>query len=129
MKLILLRGLPGAGKSTFAQFLSNDNTKYIEADLFFTDSFGKYTFDPTLIGEAHEFCQEMTEIFIAGGNNVVVSNTSTTEKEVKVYQDIADMYGAEFISLIVENRHGNSSVHGVPEETVKKMKDRFMVKL
>jgi hypothetical protein len=29
----------------------------------------------------------------------------------------------------VENRHGNSSVHNVPEETIEKMKKRFEIKI
>ena len=40
----------------------------------------------------------------------IVSNTSMTEAEVKVYQDIAKKTGAEFISIIAENRHNGVSV-------------------
>jgi len=130
MKLILLRGLPGSGKSTLAKTLSRlFATAHIEADQFFTDSTGKYTFEPMHISEAHEWCQERTRLYLADGFNVIVSNTSTTEKEVKVYQDMADEYGAEFISLIVENRHGNSSVHDVPDHIMITMENRFSIKL
>jgi hypothetical protein len=34
-----------------------------------------------------------------------------------------------FVSLIVENRHGNKSVHGVPEVVMEKMRDRFSFNL
>ena len=129
MKLILLRGLPGAGKSTFAKFLQSIGTVHIEADQYFTDRNGNYNYDGSKIQEAHEFCQERTKMYLANGSNVVVSNTSTTEKEIKVYQEIADAYGADFISLIVENRHGNSSVHSVPDHVMINMKNRFVVAL
>jgi hypothetical protein len=60
---------------------------------------------------------------------IVVSNTSTTEKELQPYLDLANEYGYKVVSLIVENRHGNSNVHSVPQETLQKMKDRFQIKL
>lgn len=62
-------------------------------------------------------------------SEIVVSNTSTTEKEMQPYLDLAKEFGYTVVSLIVENRHGNSSVHGVPKETLEKMKNRFEVKL
>ena len=64
-----------------------------------------------------------------GKENVIVSNTFTTEKELKFYLDMADVCGYAVTSLVVENRHGNNSIHGVPEETMVKMKNRFSVKL
>jgi tRNA uridine 5-carbamoylmethylation protein Kti12 len=33
------------------------------------------------------------------------------------------------ISLIVESRHGNSSAHDVPDETLDKMRNRHVVKI
>lgn len=131
MKLILLRGLPGAGKSTFARFLfcSIVNLQHIEADQYFTDRNGNYNYDSFKIKEAHKFCQERTKLYLSDGSNVVVSNTSTKESEIRVYQEIAEAYGAEFISLIVENRHGNSSVHSVPDHVMINMKNRFVLAL
>ena len=60
---------------------------------------------------------------------IVVSNTSTTEKELQPYLDLATKYDYKVVSLIVENRHGNSSVHNVPDETIDKMRNRFNIKL
>jgi hypothetical protein len=31
--------------------------------------------------------------------------------------------------LIVENRHGSQNIHGVPEEKLQTMKNRFEIKL
>ena len=64
-----------------------------------------------------------------GKPRVVVSNTSTTEKEMRSYIDMAKEYEYRIVSLVVENRHGNESVHRVPAETIQKMKDRFEIKL
>ncbi len=129
-KLILLRGIPGSGKSTLASWLSLlDNVTSIEADDFFVDDGGVYRFDPTKLWQAHNWCQKMTRISIEMGYNVIISNTSTTEKEVAVYQQIAEEFGVDFVSLVVENRHGGTNVHNVPEDKLQAMKQRFSVKL
>ncbi len=52
-----------------------------------------------------------------GYDRVIVSNTSTSEKEIKPYLDLANDYGYQVVSLVVENRHGNDSIHSVPQET------------
>lgn len=129
-KLILLRGLPGSGKSTLAGLLSLiDNVTSVEADDFFVDEDGVYRFDATKLWQAHNWCQKMTRVSIEMGYNVIVSNTSTTEKEVAVYQQIAQEFGVDFVSLICENRHGGTNVHNVPGDKLQAMKQRFSVKL
>ena len=60
---------------------------------------------------------------------IVVSNTFTTEKEMKPYYKLAEQYGYRVHSLIVENRHGGINEHNVPDETLEKMKKRFEIKL
>lgn len=60
---------------------------------------------------------------------IVVSNTFTQEWEMKPYLEWAEDFGYKVFSLIVENRHGGVNCHNVPEENLKKMKDRFEVKL
>ena len=124
--MYFIRGVPGAGKSLFAESLC---CPYFEADQYFNSDAG-YKFDPTMLGAAHADCKWRVENALKNGLfKIAVSNTSTTEKEIAPYKELADKYGYLFISLIVENRHGNSSIHGVPEEKLKQMRDRFSVKL
>lgn len=128
--LYLIRGLPGAGKTTFATDLAESlNLDMFEADDYFYDRGGNYNFDPSKLREAHQACQDGAECCMVAKRGVVVSNTFTTEKELKPYLDLAEKYGYRVVSLIVENRHGNQSVHDVPQETVGKMKNRFSIKL
>lgn len=131
MRLIVVRGVPGAGKSTFANMLRESGMvdHVAEADQYFVQEDGTYVFDPKKLSEAHARCQSIVRNILSVGNSVAVANTTTTESEVKVYQDIADAFGAQFISIIVENRHGCENVHGVPDESIKRMKQRFSVKL
>lgn len=150
-KLILVRGIPGAGKTTFAKFLASTidvdaDVAICAADDYFYDDNGKYHFDAGQLYNAHLSCQQDVEIAMLDGSRketawlngvtnvepksiVIVHNTSTAAKEVKTYTDLARKHGYEVTSLIVENRHGNQSVHNVPEETLKRMKERFDVKL
>lgn len=131
MKLYLIRGVPGSGKSTFANDLKSAGivSAVIEADDYFTDNCGNYNFDASRLFLAHKQCQEITKSMLAYGKNVAVSNTSTTEKEVETYQKIADEYGATFVSIIVENRHSGKNEHNVPEEKIQQMRQRFSIKL
>jgi hypothetical protein len=60
---------------------------------------------------------------------VVVSNTFTQEWEMLPYYELAAKYGYKVYSLIVENRHGGVNEHGVPEDKLTQMKNRFEIRL
>jgi hypothetical protein len=48
---------------------------------------------------------------------------------MQAYFDLAKKYDYNVVSLIVENRHGGKNVHGVPDDKVQEMRDRFEIKL
>jgi predicted kinase len=125
-ELFLLRGLPGSGKSTLAKSLGG---KYFEADMYFVRD-GEYQFDATKLKDAHEWCRlSVGGRMINEEPKLVVSNTFTQEWEMKPYYELAERYGYRVYSLVVENRHGGINEHGVPEEKLEQMKNRFEVKL
>lgn len=125
-ELFLLRGLPGSGKTTLAKSLGG---MHIEADNYFMDG-DEYKFDASKLKEAHAWCQNVVKVWIINSvPKIVVSNTFTQEWEMQPYYDLAEKYGYRVYSLIVENRHGGVNEHGVPEEKLSQMKDRFEVKL
>lgn len=121
--LIILRGIPGSRKSTAAELLS-ENGKYpvcTSDDYFMVD--GEYRFDMTKLGAAHLNCQKLAEKYMKEGHQkVFVANTNTTEKELNTYLRMAKANDYRVVSLVVENRHGNRSVHDVPEATLEAMK-------
>jgi predicted kinase len=131
-ELYLLRGLPGAGKSTLAKSLGG---RHIEADQYFIRGLDDvYTFDASKLKNAHEWCQLTVESHMMNSydglyNKITVSNTFTQEWEMQPYFDLAEKYGYRVYSLIVENRHGGVNEHGVPEEKLVQMKNRFTIKL
>jgi hypothetical protein len=45
------------------------------------------------------------------------------------YFKMAERYNYRVHTVIVENRHGNENVHGVPEDKLQQMKNRFQIKL
>jgi len=127
--LIIIRGIPGSGKSTLAKLLVPEE-QIFEADKFWYDKEGNYNFDMSRLYQAHMWCQQELEFAMEGNyDRLVISNTTTTEKEIQPYLDLAKKYDYRVVSLIVENRHGNESVHNVPIEVIDKMKDRFSMKL
>ena len=128
-ELFLLRGLPGAGKTTLAKSIAGSKGYVKEADMFFVNREGEYKFKPSLLGEAHTWCQEEVDFLMKYEHKVVVSNTFTQEWEMQPYYDLAEKYGYRVYSLIVENRHGGVNEHGVPEEKLVQMKNRFEIKL
>ena len=127
---IFVRGLPGSGKTTFAELLEAliPRAEAYAADDFFMEN-GEYKFDQAKLAAAHGWCQSQTADAMRKGLPVIVHNTFTTEKELKPYLKLAEEHGYNVVSIIVENRHGNTSVHGVPEEVMEKMENRFSVKL
>ena len=62
-------------------------------------------------------------------DKIVVSNTFTQTWEMQPYFDLAEKYGYRVYSLICENRHGGVNQHGVPEEKLVQMKNRFEIHL
>lgn len=130
-ELYLLRGLPGSGKSTLAKSLVGDKDYcHKEADMYFIDREGNYKFNPSQLKDAHKWCQEEIEFVMKYEHSrVVVSNTFTQEWEMQPYYELAAKYGYKVYSLIVENRHGGVNEHGVPEDKLVQMKNRFEIKL
>jgi hypothetical protein len=140
--LFIFRGLPGNGKTTAAEMMAWQmehvhgpvrDYKVRSADDYFYENGpnpGVYEFDPAKIGNAHGQCKFKVEADMKKNfTKVFVANTFTTEKELKPYLKMAEEYNYRVVSLIVENRHGNKSIHNVPEETMDKMENRFSIKL
>lgn len=128
--LVILRGVPGAGKSTFAELIAGGNTDIIccADDYFMKD--GKYMWNRNEIGNAHAACREKCAALIEkSAPLIVVANTNVKDSEFSDYIKMGEDAGYKVFTVIVENRHGNRNVHNVSGDTVDQMRRKFSVSL
>lgn len=118
--LILIRGLPGSGKSTMAKAFTGFT--HLEADMFHMVN-GEYKFDASKIKDAHAWCQHQCEVALRHGENVVVSNTFTQYWEMKFYRELAITLNIPCHTMTCEGWF--DSVHNVPQEVIASMRDRW----
>ena len=135
--LVLLRGLPGSGKSTVAKLIARTLTtaglSYVicSADSYFVGEDGIYCFDPCKLGAAHNKCRaDAGESMLAGIDYVIVDNTNTTKREMQPYKELADEFGYTVKCQTVGNLtdidiYAERCIHNVPLETIEKMAKRF----
>lgn len=133
--LILISGVQGAGKTTLAKLLTASTGDITSSVMFAADDYfyqpdGSYVFDPDKLGTAHRVCFENTERAMSEQvERVIVHNTFSREKEITPYAELAEWHKYKLISVVVENRHGNKDVHGVPQEVREAFAQRIKSRL
>ena len=121
-ELILVRGIPGSGKTTYVKNNLKGHRHY-EADMFFNKD-GKYDFDKNKLGKAHNWCFNQTKKDLENGKKVVVSNTFTTAKEVNKYLKLAKDLNKKV--KVIRTTGNYKNIHDVPKESIDRMKKRFV---
>lgn len=107
--LVLVRGLPGSGKSTIAQQMGKQGYIHVEADMYFLVK-GRYVFNPIKNGDAHKWCQKEVRVALKLGRRVVVSNTFVQLKEIQPYLLMTDSVEIIHAKGCWKNIHGVSTV-------------------
>lgn len=138
--LIILRGIPGSGKSTWAckrldevSLYSPDRRVIASADDYFLRPDGLYDWTPRLLGRAHKWCKQVVkENMMNSASLIIVDNTNTRKKEYKAYLELAEEYGYEVEEKTIGKfddesiaLYGERNSHGVPPQKVKEMAERF----
>jgi predicted kinase len=121
-ELVLVRGLPGSGKTTFVQKNFPEYTQF-EADLYRYDGRGLYIFEPELNYLCHKLCIASTKCALRRREDVAVANTFVTRKEMKPYFELAEEYNVPIKVFTCTGEF--KSIHNVPEWVVERMKERW----
>lgn len=135
MRIILMSGIPGSGKSTYVQ-KHFPGAFIVSADSYFMKN-GEYKFDATKLSLAHGACLQsyasaLVNPWIGEPQTMVVDNTNVTALELAPYVALANAYGhkPEIVSFTFSYRDqvmlaSVRNIHGVSEEACKAMAHRF----
>ncbi len=129
--LILLRGLPGSGKSTFAKLLAEEKWPVFSIDDYFTDKkTGVYQFDFASNHLAYKACESACKKAMQEGvRKIFIHNTLTLAWELEQYFKLAQAFKYKVFVCTVENYHGHKNEHQINDEQIKKMAEKYQVKL
>ncbi|NXB91582.1 N4BP2 protein, partial [Vidua chalybeata] len=132
--LVLLRGVPGSGKSYLARNLLEDNPGGI---ILSTDDYfykhGQYLYDPDCLGEAHDWNRKRAkEAFEMRISPIIIDNTNIQAWEMKPYVTLAQQFKYKvmfrepdtwwkFKPKELERRN----IHGVSKDKIKRMLERY----
>ncbi|KAF5301009.1 hypothetical protein FQR65_LT08992 [Abscondita terminalis] len=139
--LILMRGLPGSGKSYLAKTIvdravgSKDYHIFILStdDYFYNERSRKYIFNPNKLQDAHEWNQQRAYTQMSSGvSPVIIDNTNTQMWEMKCYAMMAANFG--YLVEIVEpftswafdiKECASRNKHAVPKTKIQDMLLRY----
>ena len=140
--LYIMRGLPGSGKSTLAKSIAANETTIdsdkinfgviLSTDDFFLDHENNYNFNPSLLGEAHEWNQKRAFSILEAKKHqkVIIDNTHVKAWEARPYVEMGLECGYEIQIMepvtpwwIERNalELARRNTHGVPLTVIKRM--------
>lgn len=120
---VILRGLPGSGKSTFAKRLAEAfDFVHLEADDHFYIG-GNYRFDPARVADAHALVARDAVAHLQAGRRVVVANTHVRLWEMAAIIGATQLCQRSF--CIAECTGQYENIHQVPENVFSAMNARW----
>lgn len=131
MRVVILQGISGSGKSTYAKQLSRREPNAVcSADDYFMKRDGSYDWKPELLGKAHASCfaKYLMHFTRVAFDTIVVDNTNLNPVDVSPYVMAANAYTVPWKIVQVgcdPNLAAERCVHGLPRSKVMKQYDRL----
>jgi predicted kinase len=131
--MVIMRGLPGSGKSSLARILARNLSPNLicSADSYFETKDG-YQFSKDRLSAAHAACLERAEDIVSYGGTVIIDNTNSRRSEYQKYIDLADEnnYDIYIIEIACRDREqvrifSERTTHMVPHKNLIQMLMRW----
>ena len=131
---VILRGLPGSGKSTrAAELIKNDGAVVCSMDDYWTRGGQPYKRVPAKWKQSQQFCEEQAEgAFKSGKPLVVIDNTTLKRSTVEHYKEVAASHGYDVRVEVIGDfseaackTYAERGIHKVPLDTLKHMASGF----
>lgn len=131
-QVIVMRAIPGSGKSTYAkQLVSQTTAKGLTSiicsadDYFYELGKGSYAFDPSKIADAHKYCfKKFVNAVNSNIDLIIVDNTNLSAWEISPYKSYAEINDYDFAINEVRSDPGEAfkrQQHGVPQQAHERM--------
>lgn len=115
-QLVIVRGLPGSGKTTLAREISRAcGYLHFENDLYFETEAG-YVHNREQLGAAQRWCFQAARDALLAGKKVVVSNVFTKVGHMRDFLKLTDSV------TVIECGGDYGSTHDVPAEVLQRMR-------
>lgn len=114
-QLVVIRGLPGSGKSTLGKTIAREcGYLFFETDQFFESEQG-YQYDGNQLDAARKWCLRSTRDAILTGQRAVVTGVFSKPRQLEPYLDMA------LSAVVIECTANYGSEHNVPDHILQKM--------
>jgi len=127
VKLTIIRGMPGSGKSYHARKLSLVGAKKIrivEFDDFWKNKKGEYKFDPEIVMSCVEYARAaVTHELLIEERPCIITGVFNRLEYMDYFRALCDTKNIPLEVLRMTGNYGN--IHGVPEDKLKEMRDTF----
>lgn len=128
MKMFIMVGVPGSGKSHKAREIQQEQGGLILSTDSIFECGAHYLWTPTCLREAHLVNLCKTKVALSRGLSVIIDNTNITQWQRQPYIDLAAEFGIEYELVEPDTAWkydaqecAKRNKHGVPLASIEKM--------